>query len=93
MVGGRVIETKEVDNKVWINTREYIGENRDNPTSNTCAIYVERSPKSRSVSEGDIVWWQGGRAYWTPKDSTGKTIGNGDIVLNRIGFSGVSRPE
>ena len=92
MVGGKVIETKESGNKMWINVQEYL-ETKSKLLNNFCAIFVELSPKSRSVSEGDIVWWQGTRAYWTAKDSRGNTIGKPNTILNRIGFSGITRPE
>lgn len=92
MIGGKVVTTKEADGKVFIKVQEYL-ETKDKLLNNFCAIYVELSPKSRSVSEGDIVWWQGDRAYWTAKDSRGKTIGKPDTILNRIGFSGVSFPK
>jgi hypothetical protein len=85
-VGGTVIETIVTGDLVWINTKEkpeYRSE---------CAIYVENTPEARSVSEGDIVWWQGQWAMWTPKDSTGRTIGPVEVKLKRRGFSGVARP-
>lgn len=97
MIGGTVIETIVLPEKVWINTKE------DTSTS-TCAIYVENSAKSRSVSEGDSVWWQSDTAYWTPACMRTKQCDHDhhvsckkagvdyDIKLRRIGFSGVSRP-
>lgn len=85
MIGGVVIETVTLPEKVWINCEE-------EQSTSKCAIYVENTPKARAIGVGDIVWWQGERAYWTAKDSKGKNIGKGDIVLKRIGFSGVKRP-
>lgn len=85
MIGGTVIETIAVENRVWINTQE-----RD--TLTTCAIYVESTPQARAISEGDVVWWQGNYGYWTAKDRAGKTIGKPEVKLKRIGFSGVKRP-
>lgn len=92
MVGGKVIETLVVRDRVWINCQEYL-QTEDRLLRGTCAIYVENTPQARSVSDGDIVWWQGNRAMWTAKDKAGKTVGKPDTVLMRIGFSGVSRPE
>jgi hypothetical protein len=92
MIGGKVIETIVCGNKVWINCQEYL-ETCDKLLNYTCAIYVENTPASRSVSEGDIVWWQGDRAMWTARDRNNKTIGKADTVLKKIGFSGVSRPK
>lgn len=93
MVGGKVIETLVVnEDKIWINCRDYdktTGEWR----RDQCAIYVENTPASRSVFEGDIIWWQGGYAYWTAKDRYGRTVGKVEIKLKRLGYSGVLRPE
>lgn len=89
MIGGTVVETVVLPDKVWVNCRE-------RNSSSTCAIYVEKTPKSRTIGEGDIVWWQGSWAMWTPEFNRGK---NGlrcgkdfDIRLNRIGYSGAKRP-
>lgn len=78
-VGGKVIEVLTLDEKIWINTDDGTCE---------CAIYVERDANSEQVKSGDVVWWQGSRAFWTTKDR--KT--HIEKVLIRIGFSGVSRP-
>ena len=89
MIGGTVIETIVLPDRVWINCQE-------RNSSDQCAIYVENTPKSRTVGEGDTVWWQGGHAMWTPAFNKGKAglrCGRDyDIRLNRIGCSGVKRP-
>ncbi len=88
-VGGKVVEVIELENKVWINTKE-----KETYTSST-AIYVEKTPASRCVEIGDTVWWQGNYARWTPKcyvQKSGKSGKDYDIKLERIGCSGVSRP-
>ncbi len=77
-VGGKVIETLVLADKVWVNTSDHGDE---------CAIYVERTPESRTIGEGDSVWWQGERAFWTPRNRAFR-----DRPLQRIGCSGVSRP-
>lgn len=87
MVGGTVIETLVVGDRVWIDCKE------SPKRSTTCAIYVENTAEARSVSEGDIIWWQGGVAYWTAKDRHGKTVGKVEVKLKRRGFSGVKRPK
>lgn len=96
MVGGKVIETIALKDRVWINCRD---------RNDTCAIYVRKTAKARAVSEGDTVWWQGGWALWTPACNKKKTCNHThhyscsragvdyDIKLERIGFSGVSRPD
>lgn len=89
MVGGTVIETIDCGpatgefptGRVWINCKSI-------HSSSTCAIYVERDDRSRSVSVGDDIWWQGGMAFWTPKGAPFS-----DMVLMRLGFSGVTRPQ
>ena len=93
MIGGKVIETLILpeQNRVWINTRDYdktTGEWR----SDICAIYVEDSAAARSISEGDVVWWQGNCAHWTAKDRKGRTVGKADVKLVRKSYSGVKRP-
>lgn len=88
MVGGIVLETIHVPEKgrVWINCEE-------RGTNDKCAIYVKDDAKARCVSPGDIVWWQGRRAMWTPYNSTKDKQGrNFDILLERIGYSGVPKP-
>jgi hypothetical protein len=89
MIGGKVVETIVDGDRVWINCQEF----RGGETYNTfCAIYVKSTAQARSVSEGDIIWWQGDRAMWTAKNSYGKTIGKPDTILKRIGYSGAKKP-
>lgn len=84
MIGGKVIETIVCGDRVWINCEDRF---------QTCAIYVQNDCKARAVSEGDIVWWQAGKAMWTAKDRYGKTVGKPDTILTKIGFShSKSRP-
>jgi hypothetical protein len=94
MVGGTVIETIKSKDKIWINCEDH---------GTTCAIYVDADAKARSVSEGDMIWWQGGKAFWTPKmyrkssrESKNMNLKCGihyEIELNRKGCSGVPRPK
>jgi len=86
MIGGTVVETIIVDDKVWINCKE------SPKRSTTCAIYVDKTPEACSVSEYDMVWWQGGYAFWTPRDQEGNNIGEIEVKLSCRGCSGVSRP-
>lgn len=79
-VGGNVIETIPVGDRVWINTRE-------RQSGHECAIFVEATNESRSVSPGDMLWWQGSVAYWTPANKAFI-----ERRLQRIGYSGVKRP-
>jgi hypothetical protein len=77
-VGGKVVETIVLADKVWVNADDQ---------GDKCAIYVERTPESRTISEGDSLWWHGHAAFWTPSNHAFE-----DRRLNRVGFSGVSRP-
>lgn len=87
-VGGKVVETIVLPDKVWVNTHDGAsGCKRMDCKGHTCAIYVERTVESRSISEGDTVWWQGQWAFWTPANAVFH-----ERKLKRIGFSGVSRP-
>jgi hypothetical protein len=91
-VGGTVVEIIDLPDRVWVNTdeaRSYDAEGgRVIIPSRECAIYVERTPEARSISEGDSVWWQGEWAMWTPKSRPFE-----DKRLRRIGCSGVGRPQ
>ena len=99
MVGGTVIETIELYDRVWINVKD------DRDLSPNCAIYVEKDDKARCVSEGDAIWWQSGYAMWTPACNQQKKKSahhhdnclarcgvDYDIKLKRIGCSGAPRP-
>ena len=86
-VGGRVVETLQAADRVWINTRE-------TGYSTECAVYVERTPAALSVEVGDSLWWQGGFAFWTPRRrSLGMKPPFVDKELKRIGCSGISRNQ
>jgi hypothetical protein len=95
MVGGTVVETiivpvqvetdvdcvrfgLEREARVWVNVRD---------RGDECAVFVADSPEARSISEGDTLWWQGGKVFWTPKSRA-----FADKPLRRIGCSGVARP-
>jgi len=79
-VGGKVIKHKIFDDKVYIDTDD---------DGCKCAIYVERDVNSEKVKEGDIVWWQSGKAYWTTEDRKTEI----ETVLIKRGFSGVPYPH
>jgi hypothetical protein len=81
MVGGFVVEVIEQGSKTWINVED--GKNGDR-----CAIYVKTSDDTTKIAFGDNIWWQGSGAYWTPRNRS--II---DKRLDRIGYSGVSKPR
>lgn len=96
MVGGKVIEVIQLDGETWVDVRDVHDERH------TCAIYVERSTNSERIGIGDSLWWQGPWAMWTPKANHSdswqgpeprKCGVDYDIQIERIGFSGVRRPE
>lgn len=92
MVGGQVLEIVDNHNKLWINVWA-----RPYKKIEECAIFVEKTPESEKIAPGDQLWWQGSKAMWTPRiNRTKGGTKSGvdyDIVIPRIGFSGVSRPK
>lgn len=78
-VGGDVIEVIGAGDKVWINTSDH-GEE--------CAIYVEPTEDAQKIAVGDVLWWQGTSAYWTPRSRIRR-----DVRIPRIGYSGVRPPR
>ncbi len=96
MIGGTVIETIVLADKVWINVQDKA------PSMETCAIYVDKEARALCVSEGDMIWWQGADALWTPKKhrvsyEESKRLGHKcgvhyEIRLKRRGYSGAGRP-
>jgi hypothetical protein len=84
-----VIETMELPDKMWINTR-------DIKTGAICAICLEKNFKSRTISERDMLQWKDIDALWTPACNMRRegTV-NGmdtDIVIKMVGVAGVPRP-
>jgi hypothetical protein len=53
--GGVVIDTFDQGDAVFVKAGTAVG------------IFLERTPESRSISPGDVVWWAGKYAYWTPR--------------------------
>jgi hypothetical protein len=82
MVGGKVVEIVGCEDKIWLDCVD---------VHDHGSIYVEKDAKARAIIEGDTVWWQGNKAYWTPavmEDSDKKRCGiDYDIPLVKIGFS------
>lgn len=96
MIGGVVIETVVLPEKIWVNCEE-------TQSTSKCAIYVERNETSERIKPSDSVWWQGGWAMWTPYENIHRAVGPGalkalrvgkdyDIKIPRIGCSGVAKP-
>lgn len=91
MIGGTVVATLDCETRVWINVRD------DAYPKSHCAIYVERNQQSLAVASGDCVWWQGGYAYWTPKqrsqdEKKGHCGIRCDIQIRKLGCSGDHHP-
>lgn len=75
MIGGTVKETKE---EAYI---KLVVEDEGEQIT----IGVEINSHSRSISEGDSVWWQGDKVYWSPKSRKNKYIDNvEDVEIPRI---------
>lgn len=97
MIGGTVVETMILRDRVWVNTVD-----NNEKCNDKCAIYVERNENSERIKPGDSLWWQSGSAMWTPfanrgsnrpKDAPQQRGGvDYDIRIPRIGFSGVKKP-
>jgi hypothetical protein len=94
-VGGKVCEVIDTGDRVWIDTKNVVRHTKTGKRLYTehCAIYVRRDDRSRCVSVGDSVWWQGRHAMWTPRAKDGSVLTGPDVLLDRIGYSGVKRPE
>ncbi len=87
-VGGRVAYTRDLGPTVEIATWE-----QNSPHQNFTAIQVEKNLLiKRHMSPGDTVWWQGRKAFWTPRDRR-LPDGDGvwhlaeDVELARVGYS------
>lgn len=87
MIGGTVIETKPgSDNIGVVVVEDQFGERLE--------INVEATAEARSISPGDVVWWQGRKAYWSPKNQDSDFFdGVEDVPLYRIGYSCPPRGE
>ena len=83
MTGGTVIETNGDYDNIEIVVKGTGCEEND-----ILAIKVEVTAKAQCISEGDKVWWQGCKAYWSPVNSHLKCFrGVEDVELSRIGYS------
>ena len=79
-VGGIVVNVINCNDRLWINTRE-----RNYPNDEGTAIYVKKPNAEKMPMVGDMVWWQGNKAFWTPRGATeNKDI---EIELERSGYS------
>lgn len=83
MVGGKVIETIALPDRIWVNVIDW-----DVSQDQTTGIYLQRNRTSERVKPNDSIWWQSDSAYWTPKDR--KEQG---VKIGRIGPSGTMKPK
>ena len=82
MVGGYVSKA-EVEG-------EFVRISCEDTNGDTCDIRVRKNAKARTVSRGDVIWWQNRTAFWTPKmtySSSSPDIGPTDIKLTKVGNS------
>ena len=79
-VGGVVIDVVPVTpSKWWVNTM-------DGGSLTPVAVYCD--PQGETIDVGDLLWWQAGSCYWTPRDRSRE-----DVELPKIGYSGVAHPH
>lgn len=55
MVGGKVVQVYQFDDKQWVNVTD---------DGEYCAVIVSRY---HAIRLGDKLWWQGNICYWTSK--------------------------
>lgn len=92
MTGGVVIQTCVLPDKVWLLCAEVPrGRKPAEGPAQTTGVYVQPTAKARTVSEGDVIWWQGPSVLWTPMCQLGNKPGvqgrTFDIELERIGLT------
>lgn len=77
-VGGRVTWTRDLGPTIEIATWE-----EDSPGGDFVAIRAEKNITiMREMKPGDVVWWQGQKAFWTPKG--GPLDGEEDIEMTKV---------
>lgn len=54
----------------------------------TITLPIENRPR---ILPGDFMWYDSGRAYWTPASSRRKEKGSFDIPFERTGYDSVVR--
>jgi len=59
---GVVTNTLDCGHSVSVHTRD-----REHPEWKNEPVHLSRTPEARSVSEGDLLCWEGDKAFWTPK--------------------------
>ena len=84
MTGGRVIEARQEPELDKVSLFVYTG-----PGKSGVRVDVLINEKSRTISKGDMVWWQGESLYWSPYKTyaTEERVGPTDIELVRKGYS------
>lgn len=73
MVGGKVINIVKTEHNTWIQCL-------DATYNDVCAIRVK---DAKEMKVGDLLWWHGRWAYWTPNPKAESE----DIPLERVGYS------
>lgn len=72
-IGGKVTDKQMTDETVSVNT---------NDGHEDCAVSMVRNADSEMVKAGDVVWWQSGQCYWTPKDKS-----RAEVKIEKVGYS------
>jgi hypothetical protein len=92
MIGGIIIEVAETDNKIFVDVHSTIN-------TQTIGILLEKDENSSQIEIGDLIWWHGKYAFWTPAENHTKSRMqlrcnfDYDVQLNKIGPSGVILPN
>lgn len=83
MVGGLIEQIEEVeDGEFFVMCRGTGGER-----NNTCGVRVKPASVRHLMKPGDLFWWQGRRAFWTPAPERGLSPAFVDVPLERTGYS------
>jgi hypothetical protein len=53
-------------------------------TGSTVTVYLEATAPARSISERDVIRWEGPICYWTAKARDGRTLGQPEYPIRRV---------
>ena len=81
MIGGIITELVRLPGILWVKCIDTTYK------SDSCGLYLKPITGTELIEKGDMLWWQGREAYWTPKDRS-----RIDVIIPRIGYSGRSKP-
>lgn len=100
MVGGVIIGLTKREDEIHVNVadcphypRHGLGD--ECPRPDTCCVYTDgvrvQDSAPANLQIGDLLWWQGGLCYWTPRANRQLAKARGgvdyDIKLTKLGYS------